>query len=100
MTTELVLKRIREERISRGISLRVMAKKLGVSAPYLSMIERGESPLKMDDYFKICKILEIKPSKILTKREDREARESLAEKIYDLSDRDFSILKNMVEFMK
>ena len=46
MTTEIVLKRIREERIRKGISLRVMAEMLSVSGQYLSMIERGMSPLK------------------------------------------------------
>ena len=100
MTTEIVLKRIREERIRKGISLRVMAEMLSVSGQYLSMIERGTSPLKMDDYLKICNILQIKPSKILTKREDREQRETLAEKIYELSERDFTILINIVEIMQ
>lgn len=100
MTSESILKRIREERIKQRISLRALGERLGVSGQYLSMMERGITPLKMEDYLKICQILKVSPATILAKGGDIKKREILAEKIYSLSERDFSIVRNIIELMQ
>ena len=100
MTSESVLKRIREERIKQGISLRALGEQLGVSGQYLSMMERGITPLKMDDYLKICQILKVSPATILAREGDIKKREILAGKICALSERDFSIIRNIIQLMQ
>lgn len=100
MTIESVLKRIREERIKQGISLRALGEQLGVSGQYLSMMERGITPLKMEDYLKICQILKVSPATILAQERDIEKREILAGKIYALSERDFSIVRSIIQLMQ
>ena len=72
MTNEEVLKRIREERRQRGISLRTLGELLGVSGQYVSMVERGKAPLKMEDYLKICEIFDISVIKILMQEAEKE----------------------------
>ena len=100
MTNEEVLKRIREERRQRGISLRTLGELLGVSGQYVSMVERGKAPLKMEDYLKICEIFDISGIKILMQEAEKEECTTLAEKIYALSERDVKILTNMIELMQ
>ncbi len=48
---------VRQERLSREIGLREMAKKIGVSPTYLSKVERDEFPPPAED--KVRKIAEI-----------------------------------------
>ena len=100
MTSEILLKQIRQERRRQRISLRDMGRKLGVSGQYISMIERGLAPLKIDDYFKICQFLQISPSLMLVEEEQRKERKTLAEKVDALSERDFQIIMNVIEMMQ
>ena len=100
MTNEEVLKRIREERRQRGISLRTLGELLGVSGQYVSMVERGKAPLKVEDYLKICEIFDISVIKILMQEAEKEECTTLVEKIYALSERDVKILMNMIELMQ
>ena len=100
MTNEEVLKRIREERRQRGISLRTLGELLGASGQYVSMVERGKAPLKMEDYLKICEIFDISVIKILMQEAEKEECTTLVEKIYALSERDVKILTNMIELMQ
>ena len=100
MTNEELLRRIREERQKQGISLRDLGKLLGVSGQYISMIERGKAPLKMEDFFKICEAFHISFVEILIEEADKIACKTLAEKIYALSERDIKILTNMIEMMQ
>lgn len=100
MTNEELLRRIREERQKQGISLRDLGKLLGVSGQYISMIERGKAPLKMEDYLRICEFFDISVIKILMQEAEKEGCATLAEKIYALSERDAKILTNMIEMMQ
>lgn len=97
MIEEELLKKIKALRKQQGLSLRDFGTCLGVSGQYVSMIERGKAPLKMDDYFKICEVLNISPAKLLI--EDNQECETLVEKIYALSERDFRLVATMVELM-
>ena len=57
---------IRHEREAREIGLREMAKMIGVSPTYLSMVERDEfSPPIEDKVREIARILECNPDKLL-----------------------------------
>ena len=95
-----LLQKIKEIRKRQGLSLQDLGEKLGVSGQYVSMIERGKAPLKMDDYFQICKILGVSAAKLLIDEEGKKASETLAEKIYALSERDFKLLTTMIELLQ
>jgi HTH-type transcriptional regulator, competence development regulator len=43
---------VRQERLAKGLTLRDMAKMIGVSPAYLSKIERGEFPPPAEDKVK------------------------------------------------
>ena len=98
MIEEELLKKIKALRKQQGLSLRDFGACLGVSGQYVSMIERGKAPLKMDDYFKICEVLNISPVKLLI--ENNQECETLVEKICALSERDFKLVVTMIEFMQ
>lgn len=80
--------------------MRALAEKLGVTGQYVSMIERGKTSLKMKEYLKICQALNVSPIKILISDENKKKAETLVEKIYSLSERDFDILVNILELMQ
>jgi len=57
---------VRRERVAKGIGLREMAKKIGVSPTYLSKIERGDfDPPKEDKVRKIAEIIGRDPDELL-----------------------------------
>jgi transcriptional regulator with XRE-family HTH domain len=59
---------IRKEREARDISLRKMAKKIGVSATYLSQVELDRFPPPTEDRVKaIAKIIDCNPDYLLAK---------------------------------
>ena len=65
---------------------------------HLQKLPESRDPMtKMDDYFKICEVLNISPVKLLI--EDNQECETLVEKIYALSERDFRLVATMVELM-
>jgi len=67
MTARMMFGRlVRRERMVRGIGLREMAKKVGVSPTYLSQIERGEfKPPTEDKVRKIAEIIGHDPDELL-----------------------------------
>lgn len=54
---EMLGKIIRQYRNDNGIGLREFARKLKISAPFLSDIERGRRSMSDDNYFKIRGII-------------------------------------------
>ena len=58
---------IRTQRTRKGISLRSLAKELGISASQLSKIETGKSKLSVDLALKIAGLLEVPASVFLSK---------------------------------
>lgn len=80
--------------------MRATAKSLGVSGQYLSMIERGFAPLKMEDYLKICKALQVAPIALLISEKEKEERASIIEKIYALPEKEFTILMNIMQLLQ
>lgn len=60
-----ILLKFKLSRESKKLSCMTMSTKLSYSTSVYRQIERGESRLKMDDYFLICGILEIEPVGLL-----------------------------------
>ena len=66
-----LLQKIKELRRQQGFSLQDFGQMLGVSGQYVSMIERGKAPLKMDDYLLICKMLGVSPADVNGRRREK-----------------------------
>ena len=100
MGYEELLKRIREARKRKGISLRKMGEALGVSGQQISFFETGHTPLKMKDYFSICEVLKISPRELLDGTVPKGEYRNVIEKLYNLSERDFRIIKDLIVLME
>ena len=94
------LQKLRKIRKQKGISLREMGRKMGVSAQQVSFFERGHTPIKVKDYFFICDVLEISPKSLMEGEISYEDCNDLIERIHVLSKKDFLIIKNMVELLE
>lgn len=64
--------RIRTIRKERGLSLRALAAKCGVSASFLSQVERGESSISIVSLMAVCEILDIQVGSLLPGQETSE----------------------------
>jgi len=58
-------KRVREERLKRGLSQEDLADKAGVHRTYIGMIERAEKNITLENIDKIAKALDVKISSLL-----------------------------------
>jgi len=69
---------LKELRLSKGISLRKVAEKTGLSDTYISLIESGKRPLpRLETLEKICDIYEIRLLELFTMYEISKAWEIL-----------------------
>lgn len=57
--------RIKDIRISKGLSREEVAFNAGISGSYLGMIERGEYDFKISKLFAIAKAMEIAPEDLI-----------------------------------
>lgn len=57
-------KRLKELRIEKDLTQEQLAEKLGLSANYIGMIERGERSTSLSKLFTLSKALEIKMSEL------------------------------------
>ena len=57
--------RIKNYRISKGLSREEVAVNVGISGSYLGMIERGEYDFKISKLFLIAKAMEISPEDLI-----------------------------------
>lgn len=58
-------KKVREERLKRGLSQEDLANKAGVHRTYIGMIERGEKNITLENIEKISKAFEISLDNLL-----------------------------------
>lgn len=63
---QVIGNRIRKARELKGITQDALAKAMQVSNAYISKIERGKTPLNLDNLGKICEVLETSAEFILT----------------------------------
>lgn len=65
MKTIVQKNRIKEIREEKGISSRALAKTLGTSAPHMSRLETGKSPLSIKWILKIAEALDVNSNEII-----------------------------------
>ena len=100
MKYEVFLQELRQAREKRGISLREMGFAMGVSAQKISLLETGYSPLKMRDYFMMCDIMKMSPRELIDGDIPKGEYRTVAEKLRNLSERDFRIVKDLIILME
>jgi len=76
---ELIIQRLREERIKHGISQMDLSFKAGLSQNQVNYIETGKRTPNLNTILSICKILGINPSVLFESRdtERQKARETI-----------------------
>lgn len=63
---QVIGNRIRQAREAKGITQEVLAKAMSVSNVYISKIERGKTPINLDNLSKICDTLDATVEYLLT----------------------------------
>ena len=93
------LKRLKETRVANGFSQERMAKALGKSKQYFSLVENNKLPLKVDDYFRFCQVLNIHPATIFYGDIPRFDVLDIERNLLQVSDRDLRIIKDLAMLM-
>ena len=62
---ERIQYQLRQRRVDRGITQYKMAEHLGRVQSYVSKYETGESHLTVEQYLRICEVLNVTPGKFL-----------------------------------
>ncbi len=96
---EELSKKLKALRVEKGISAAELARKIGRKKEYVYAFEHGRSELKMNDYLAICEALNISPQALLVGRRKNLACLTVAEQLETLSNRDFTIVKNLLAMM-
>ncbi len=91
--------RLIQLRMSKGYSARKMSIHLGKSTNYIQDIESGESLPSLPAFFDICDYLEISPEQFFCIDEPLE-KINLRNEINSLSDKEFSLVRHIVEGIK
>lgn len=98
MEYTVFLKRLKEMRKSKGISMREMGEILGLTKGQIWNIENGVTALRVQDYLKICEILDVSPSALLLESSQTDT-EQILQSLPLLSQRDCRIVKDLIAFM-
>lgn len=62
---------LRAERKKRGLSQEALALEAGVERNYVSLIELGHNSLTIGVLFKLCSVLNVQPSELLSRVEEQ-----------------------------
>ncbi|MBP3433977.1 MAG: helix-turn-helix transcriptional regulator [Clostridia bacterium] len=100
MTYEILLQRLQKARKENRLSLRDMGKAIGKSGQQVCFLEKGKTPLKVQDYLLICEILKISPWELMKEETFRKERRTVSDRIQNLSERDFRIIKDLIMLME
>ena len=97
MKYERFLEKLKELRKAKGYSLQTLSKKTGISASYLSLIERKNTMLGMEKFLKICEGLEIEPYTLFEENpQGFDERLTAAKQLMDLPERKFRVVKDLI----
>ncbi|MGD0229834.1 MAG: helix-turn-helix transcriptional regulator [Syntrophorhabdales bacterium] len=72
---ELIGKRIKEARQAKGLSQEALSEKIGMSAKYLSSVERGKENPTLDTLIKLADALEVEASELFNYQHERSPEE-------------------------
>ena len=95
-----LLENLRRTRIEKGLSQADFAKILNKTKQYVYLLEKGLTPLKMEDYFLICKALRISPRELIEGDFVNEEYNTTTKQLEKLSERDFLLMKHLLVLME
>ncbi len=72
---ELIGRRIKEARQAKGLSQEALSEKIGMSAKYLSSVERGKENPTLDTLIKLADALEVETSELFNYQHKRSPEE-------------------------
>jgi transcriptional regulator with XRE-family HTH domain len=72
---ELIGKRIKEARQAKRLSQEALSEKIGMSAKYLSSVERGKENPTLDTLIKLADALEVEASELFNYQHERSPEE-------------------------
>lgn len=87
--------RISDLRKSSGYTQEQLAEFMDVSIQMISNLERGNKAIRIDNLLKISRIFEVSTDYILS---GKQAESELADKLNKLSERDYTMICQMVDF--
>ncbi len=97
---EKALQNLKGKRLERGISLRKLAQKLGVSVQYLSMLERGKAAVSLERFLSICYAIGVEPSEVLPRETvEKDGEDEFAEKSKRLSAQEKLVLLDVLNVL-
>lgn len=93
--------RIREERISRKLTIEKLAEILNISTSFLGLVERGYRSLSIDKVCRIAEIFDVSLDSLFAEFDSNETSRSEIMKtfIYNLSDDEFDFAINMLKLI-
>lgn len=92
-------KRLSDKRKELGITQEKLAEKMSVSIQMISNMEQGKKAIRPENLVKICKVLNISADYVLTGEKSAQEMNTLNDKIAKLSDRDISLVENIVNYL-
>ena len=98
MEYEEFLLRLKTARKQKKLSVREVAEKLELSPSMLTKLEQGSTPLRVKDYFHLCRLYEINPQDLFYQAYGLEMQ-YITKKIERLSNREFKIIKDLLMLM-
>ncbi len=100
MEYEKIIDQLKELRKSKKISREELADAIDVTKMTIYYIENKKTDLKLKDFLKICEVLDISPRELLDSKTPREFYNTTAEQLENLSNRDFLLVKNLIDLME
>ena len=76
-----------------------LSEKIGVSTQMISNLELGKKAIRPENLAKVCEVLEISASFILTGNNTKTQVDTVAEKLLNLSASELQIVNDMIDYM-
>ena len=76
-----------------------LSEKIGVSTQMISNLELGKKAIRPENLAKVCEVLEISASFILTGNNTKTEVDTVAEKLLNLSASELQMVNDMIDYM-
>jgi len=76
-----------------------LSEKIGVSTQMISNLELGKKAIRPENLAKVCEVLEISASFILTGNNTKTEVDTVAEKLLSLSASELQMVNDMIDYM-
>lgn len=97
MTNNFIGERFSQLREARNISARKMSLDLGHGTSYMNAIEAGRKLPSLSEFPYLCEYLGVKPNDFFDDRKPSLNQIKAIDAIYDMSDKDVSLLLEIIE---